>query len=156
MINSIKAGLNVYLLGLIMLPLAAILTGCTIKAETTKQTEQTAPKKDVAVTTQTPGNKINRDPYSERDFDGDLDYPAPAPTIAASKITKAAFDKIKVGMTLEDVEQSLGEKGMLVSTMDVNGRKTQIYKWSSDNFSSYIDVTVEGGKVIEKKNKGLK
>jgi hypothetical protein len=40
--------------------------------------------------------------------------------------------------------------------MDVNGRKTQIYKWSNDNFTSYIDVTIENGKVAEKKDKGLK
>jgi hypothetical protein len=99
---------------------------------------------------------MNQDPYSERQFDGDMEYSTPAPPKTSVKLTKAAFEKIKVGMTLAEVEKMLGDEGMLVSTMDVNGRKTQTYKWSNDNFTSYIDVVIENGKVAEKKDKGLK
>lgn len=155
MINFIRASKKGYFIGLILSTLAAISAGCVMKAETIKKPEPPAPKREAA-TTQTPGYRMNRDPYEERDFEGDMDYPAPAPTVVSRKITKADFYKIKTGMTLEEVENFLGDKGMLVSTMDVNGRKTRIYKWSSDNFTSYLDVTIENGKVVEKKEKGLK
>jgi hypothetical protein len=154
MINFIRA--NKHILGLILLTLAAISAGCTTKAETTRKTEPTEPKREVVETTQTPGYRMNQDPYYDRDFDSDMEYSTPTPTKSSATLTKASFGKIKVGMTLEEVEKLLDEKGMLVSTMDVNGRKTQIYKWSSDNFKSYIDVTIESGKVVEKKDKGLK
>ena len=154
MINFISA--NRHILGLILLTLAAISAGCTTKAETTRKTEPTAPQREVAETSQTPVYRMNQDPYYDRDFDSDMEYSTPSPTKSSATLTKTSFGKIKIGMTLEEVEKLLDEKGMLVSTMDVNGRKTQIYKWSSDNFQSYIDVTIEGGKVVEKKDKGLK
>lgn len=154
MINFIRV--NKHSLGLILLTLAAISAGCTTRAETTRKTEPTAPKREVAATTQTPGYRVNQDPYYDRDFDSDLEYSTPSPSKSSAALTRASFGRIRVGMTLEEVEKLLDEKGMLVSTMDVNGRQTQIYKWSNDNFTSYIDVTIEGGKVVEKKDKGLK
>ena len=154
-INIIKAGRSGHILGLILLAIAGFSAGCATKAETTRQTENNPPKREAAATTQTPSYRLDQDPYSERQFDADMEYSTPPPKPAV-KLTKAAFEKIKIGMTLGEVEKMLGDEGMLVSTMDVNGRKTQIYKWSSDNFTSYIDVTMENGKVIEKKDKGLK
>ena len=145
-----------HILGLILLAVAGISAGCTTRAETLKRNEQTAPKKEVATATQTPSYRMEEDPYFDRQFDGDMDYSMPAPKKSTANISKTTFEKVKVGMTLGEVEKVLGEEGMLVSTMDVNGRKTQIYKWSNDNFTSYIDVTIENTKVVEKKNKGLK
>jgi hypothetical protein len=145
-----------HILGLILLAVAGISIGCTTHAETIKRSEQPAAKKEVATTTQTPSYRMEEDPYFDRQFDGDLDYSVPAPKKSTAIVSKAAFSKIKVGMSLGEVEKILGEEGMLVSTMEVNGRKTQIYKWSNDNFTSYIDVTIENTKVVEKKNKGLK
>jgi len=154
--NLIRTSGKGHLLGLILLAVAAISAGCTTRAETIKRSEQPAPKKEVATTTQTPGYRMEEDPYFDRQFDGDMDYSMPAPKKSTANISRGAYEKVKVGMTLGEVEKVLGEEGMLVSTMDVNGRKTQIYKWSNDNFSSYIDVTIENTKVVEKKNKGLK
>ncbi len=59
-------------------------------------------------------------------------------------------------MMLSEVEKLTGESGMLVLSMKVNGRQTQVYKWSNNDFSRFIDVTVENDKVIGKKKKGLK
>jgi hypothetical protein len=157
MINFISTGKKGHILGVILLAIAGISAGCTTKAETTQKSEPPAAQKETATAARTPVYRTSQDPYSERQFDDDLEYSVPAPQKSpAVKLTRAAFAKIKVGMTLAEVEKMLGEEGMLVSTMDVNGRKTQIYKWSSDNFSSYVDVTVENGKVVEMKEKGLK
>jgi len=154
--NFIRTSKKGYIFGILILTFAGILAGCTTKAETVRQPAPATPQREVSATTQTPGYRTSQDPYSERQFDGDFEYSTPAPPKTSANLTKAMFDKIKVGMALEAVEKMMDEKGMLVSTMDVNGRKTQIYKWSNDNFSSYIDVTVENGKVVEKKDKGLK
>jgi len=156
MINFIRASIKGHLPGLILLAIAGISAGCAAKAETTGRTEPAAPQKETATTTQTPSVRLSHDPYSEREFDGDMEYSTPAPKKSAALLTKASFEKIKVGMPLAEVEKVLGEAGMLVSIMDFNGRKTQTYKWSNDNFTSYIDVVVEGGKVAEKKQQGLK
>lgn len=156
MLNFIRSSRKGYISVLLSLTIAAVLTGCTTKAETSRQSE-TPPKKEVAAATQTPGMRISETPYAERQLDGDYEYSTPAPRKNAPlALTKASFEKVKTGMTLDDVEKLMGEKGMLVSTMDINGRKTQIYKWSNNDFSSYIDVTIENGKVVEKKDKGLK
>jgi hypothetical protein len=137
------------------------LAGCAAQAETRTETAPVAQKYEVtqrqtAAAAQTPEMRLNRNPYAEMPQDGDLEYSMPAPNSSSPLLNKTVFDKIKPGMTLEAVEKLLDEKGMLVSTMDVNGRKTQIYKWSNDDFSRYIDVTIEKGKVVEKKDKGLK
>jgi hypothetical protein len=154
--NFIRARKMGHILGLIFLAVAGISVGCTTKAETTKPAEPAAPKKVAIAATQTPSARVTPDLYNERQLEDDLEYSSPSPRRPTSKVSRASYEKIKIGMTLEQVEKLIGEQGMLVSTMNVNGRKTQIYKWSSDNFSSYIDVTTEGGKVIEKKDKNLK
>jgi hypothetical protein len=156
MINLIRTSTTGHILGLVLIAIAGISAGCSAKAETIKQIEPPVQKREVAVTTQTPEMPLNRNPNFEMPQDGDLEYSTPAPKTTSAALTKLAFDKIKVGMNLAEVEKMLGDKGMLVSTMDINGRKTQTYKWSNDNFTSYIDVTVENNNVIEKKNKGLK
>lgn len=155
MINFIRTSKKGYILGL-LLTLAGISAGCATRAETVRQTEPPVPPRETAVATQTPGTRMNQDPYYERQFDGDMEYSTPAEQKTSENLNKATFTRIKPGMSLAEVEKMMGEKGMLVSTMDVNGRKTQTYKWSNDNFSTYIDVVIENGKVAEKKEKGLK
>ena len=155
-INFIKTNKQGHILGLILLAVAGISAGCTLKAETIQRNEPPVAVKETTTTTQTPSYRMSEDPYYDRQFDGDYEYSTPAPKKSAAVLSKSSFEKIKIGMTLGEVEKLLGEEGMLVSTMDVNGRKTQIYKWSNDNFTSYIDVTIENTKVVEKKNKGLK
>ena len=156
MINFIRTSNKGYILGLILLGIAGISAGCTTRAETVTRSEPSALQKETTSTTQTRGYQTEHDPYYDRQFDGEFDYSPPTPKPSAANLSKTYFEKIKIGMTLGEVEKLLGDEGMLVSTMDVNGRKTQIYKWSSDNFTSYIDVTIENTKVVEKKSKGLK
>ena len=156
MINFIRTSKTGHILGLLLLTVAGISAGCSAKAETVKQAEPPVQKKDVAAAAQTPEIRMTRNPYSEMPQDGDLEYSTPAPQKSSATLTKAVFDKIKVGMSLAEVEKMVGEKGMLVSSMDVNGKKTQTYKWSNDNFTTYIDVIIENNKIIEKKDKGLR
>ena len=167
--NFIKTNTQAHLIGLIFLGLAAVISaGCSTRAETVKPATANAPvaQKEAptpaptttAAPTQTPGaSRISEDSFSEPGHElGPGYYPSREQKKSSVSITKASFEKLENGMTLAQVEKLLGDEGMLVSMMDVNGRKTQIYKWSTDDFSSYIDVTIENGKLVDKKEKGLK
>lgn len=160
MINLINKSKKGHILGLILLAAAGISAGCSTKAESRQTTEPTIAKKEAAAPT--PALKTTPTADPERRFDGDfeddMEYstPKPAAKKSAVNISKATFEKIKTGMTLEEVEKLVGDEGMLVGTNIINGRTKKIYKWSNDNFSSYIDVTIENEKVIEKQDKNLK
>lgn len=158
MINLINK--KIHILGLILVAVAGISAGCSTRAESRQTSEPTVAKKE-PVTASSPAAKPSSMPDAERrfdgDFDGDMEYTTPAPSKkSAANINKASFEKIKIGMTLEEVEKIVGDKGMLVGTNIINGRTKYIYKWSNDNFSSYIDVTIENDKVSEKADKNLK
>jgi hypothetical protein len=160
--NIINIGKNGRLLGLLLLAAAGISAGCSTRAESRQAAEPTIAKKEAVTATPTPAIKTSTMPATERrfdgDFEGDMDYstPSTAKRTAPVNLNKATFEKIRIGMALEEVEKLVGEKGMLVGTNIVNGKTKKIYKWSNDNFSSYIDVTIENGKVIEKNDKNLK
>jgi len=159
--NLISNNKNGLILGLILLAAAGIFAGCSTKAESRQTNEPTIAKREAtpAPTPVKASPTLDPERRFDGDFEGDMEYSTPKPAAknsAAVNINKATFEKINVGMTLEEVEKLVGDKGMLVGTNLINGRKTQIYKWSNDNFTSYIDVTIENGKVAEKKDKNLK
>lgn len=71
------------------------------------------------------------------------------------KINQANFDKIKEGMSLEDVAKIFADQGMKISDMTVNGRHTEMYMWSTDNMKKKIKVTFEKDKVVEMEKVGF-
>lgn len=159
----INIGKNGRLLGLLLLAAAGISAGCSTRVESRQASEPAIAKKEAVTATPTPAIKTSTMPETDRRFDGDfeddMEYSTPSTskrTAAAVNLNKATFEKIRIGMTLEEVEKLVGEKGMLVGTNVVNGSTKKIYKFANDNFSSYIDVTLENGKVAEKRDKNLK
>lgn len=82
-----------------------------------------------------------------------------------SKMTKANFDKIQKGMTLEQVETILGgsgeedssPQGMTINDAGIAGSsresKDRIYVWKGDGAT--ITVVISGGKVVEARQTGL-
>src|SRR5690349_8018893 len=121
MLSVISADKKGYIVGLLILAAAAVLAGCTALAETSKP-EAAATKREVAAAEQKPDDdlRMTRNAYAEMPQDGDFEYSSPAPSMPKSTInlTKTTFGKIKTGMTLAEVEKLLGDRGMLVSTMD--------------------------------------
>jgi hypothetical protein len=108
--------------------------------------------------TQTPAMPAERRAETDdRRNRNDIDIEeAPVSEDDGKVVSKANFDKITNGMSYQQVVKALGgDKGMLVSTMNLNGRETQTYKWSNADYSKYIDVIFEKEKVVEKKQKGL-
>jgi hypothetical protein len=142
---------NIALYGTIML-LAAIYCGCASTAEPPAQTNANrAENRTVAVKSPEP----SRTPVEAVPPVSGPDAETAPNSVAGGSLSRANYEKIKEGMTLGEVEKILGGEGLKVSTMTVNGRETEIYKWTNDNFKSYIDVVFEKNKVVEKKEKGI-
>ena len=82
-----------------------------------------------------------------------------------SKLTKANFDQIKVGMTMTEVEKLLGgpgtedssPQGMTINEAGVAGSsrasKDRIFIWKEEGAT--VTVVFQDGKVVERRQTGL-
>lgn len=143
---------------------ASTLIGCTslagdAKQQPAKPADNTANKTVAVKPTSENANKETAPPKEAKTDNGGVtekgDIAPSGKSESANGLTAASYNKIEIGMTLAQIEKIVGEAGMKVSEMKVNGRETEIYKWASSDFGKYIDVTFEHGKAIEKKQKGL-
>ena len=77
-----------------------------------------------------------------------------------ASISLEEFNKIKTGMTYEEVCDIVGGEGTLGSSVDVgvgDEYKTEIYQWTgSGTIGANANVTFQGGKVMSKAQVGLK
>lgn len=79
-------------------------------------------------------------------------------TSSEDKITLKKFNKIKTGMTYEQVVEIIGEEGTTLSEVDITGDEeyhTVTYYWYAEDGISNANVTIQGGKVISKAQIGL-
>ena len=82
--------------------------------------------------------------------------PTPAPTAEPKKgeISYDSFQKVKTGMSLDDVKAILGDDPVLTSSSEIAGVKAEIYSWKGSGFSS-ITITFTNGKVSGRGQAGL-
>lgn len=81
---------------------------------------------------------------------------APKPK-ADNKMTKAKFDQIKNGMTLEEVNAIVGSAGELNSSSGEGDYKFEMYSWKgSGDLGANANVTLQADKVSGKAQFGLK
>lgn len=75
----------------------------------------------------------------------------------ANVLTKEKFEKIKNGMTYEEVVKIIGSKGTVLSETGEEGTDfhTVIYEFKTDGFMSNSNMTFQGGKLINKTQIGL-
>lgn len=85
----------------------------------------------------------------------DPEHYKPASNRASKIVTKANFDRIKIGMSYREAVEIFGDEGMQVSTVKAGDRETTVFKWTAPDFSQYIDLHFENDKVVEKKQKAL-
>ena len=71
------------------------------------------------------------------------------------KINQANFDKIREGMSLEDVGKIFIDSGFKISDMTIHGKHSEMYMWSTQDFKKKIRVTFEKEKVVEKEKDGF-
>lgn len=70
-------------------------------------------------------------------------------------ITKAAYKKIKSGMTYDEVIKAVGGEGELTGSSKVAGYTTKIYTWNGSSAGANATVTFQNGKVQSKAQVGL-
>ena len=73
-----------------------------------------------------------------------------------NKVTLEKFNKIKTGMTYEQVVEIIGEEGTLDSETELMNVKTQIYHWYAKNHMSNAIITFSNNKVTSKTQTALK
>jgi hypothetical protein len=135
---------------------AAAFTGCASQKNVVTQNDSTANNAS-GVARRTPEIKTEaRHVESLENHDSeDPEHYQPANNPASKTVTKANFDRIKIGMSYREAVEIFGDEGMQTSTMKAGDRETTIFKWTVPDFSKYIDLHFENDKVIGKKQKGL-
>lgn len=71
-------------------------------------------------------------------------------------VTMEKFTSIKEGMTYEEVVGVLGSEGEVMSSNEIAGIKTVMYKWDGASVMSNMNATFQNGKMVSKAQLGLK
>jgi len=72
-------------------------------------------------------------------------------------MSKAEFDKIKNGMTKDEVDQLVGGKGKLQDQSGDEDQKTEVYKYKGEGtVGANARITFKNGKVKDKQQSELK
>lgn len=74
---------------------------------------------------------------------------------SAVGVTKEGYESIKTGMKYEDVVKIFGKEGEEISSNDIAGYKTIVYKWSGEKALSAVTIIFQNGKVTSKSQFGL-
>ena len=72
-------------------------------------------------------------------------------------ITREEFNRIKAGMTYQEVKDIVGSAGTIVAESSIAGYTTVIVSWDGDpvNIGSNANVTFQNGVVVGKAQAGL-
>lgn len=74
-----------------------------------------------------------------------------------SGVNMENYSKIQTGMSYEEVVAILGKQGEEMSSNDIGGYRTIMYKWDGDTgFGANMNAMFQNGKLIQKAQFGLK
>jgi len=71
-------------------------------------------------------------------------------------ITLAKYMKLNTGMTYDDVVSILGKNGVELSSTEIAGIKSVMYKWDGVSFASNMNATFSNNQLVSKAQFGLK
>lgn len=91
--------------------------------------------------------EIVRDPFNASLPQSPL---APPPVV-----TRAKYERIREGMTYEQVREILGETGEELSRSDIGGYTTVMYSWKNSNGSN-MNAMFQNGRLVNKAQFGLR
>lgn len=74
----------------------------------------------------------------------------------AAGVTLSQFNSLYEGMTYEQVVDILGRPGEVISSSELLGVKTVMYKWDGTGFASNMNAMFQDGLMISKAQFGLK
>jgi uncharacterized lipoprotein YehR (DUF1307 family) len=84
---------------------------------------------------------------------------SPSKTSASNSsagVTMANFSQLKTGMTYAQVVKILGKDGEEMSSNEISGIKTVMYKWDGNGFGANMNAMFQNGKLMSKAQLGLK
>ena len=80
-----------------------------------------------------------------------------APQKNSPKISMEEFEKIKTGMSYEEVVSIIGGEGELTSQVDIAGYDTKMYTWQGEGgLGANANATFQNGALTSKAQLGLK
>jgi hypothetical protein len=71
-------------------------------------------------------------------------------------VTQANFQRLETGMSYYQAMAILGEDGEEISSNEIAGVKTVMYKWEGPGFGANMNAMFQNGKLISKAQSGLK
>lgn len=74
---------------------------------------------------------------------------------AAEGVTMAGYQRLQTGMTYRQVVAILGEEGEELSSNEIAGTRTVMYKWSTRFGTGNMNVMFQDDKMIQKAQFGL-
>jgi hypothetical protein len=84
----------------------------------------------------------------------ELSTPKPEDTTGVNMVN---YSKLQTGMSYEEVVSILGSNGEEMSSNDIAGYKSVMYKWDGDgSFGANLNAMFQNGKLIQKAQYGLK
>jgi len=108
------------------------------------------PKAEERATTDTPTSSQT----SSAGASDPANAPAAEPEEPASKVTLANFNRVRTGMSDNEVFSILGN-GEVLSESGEGEYHTIMYSWKADNGIANMNVMFQGGKVMSKAQLGL-
>jgi hypothetical protein len=75
---------------------------------------------------------------------------------SSAGVTMANFSQLKTGMTYAQVVKILGKDGEEMSSNEISGIKTVMYKWDGNGFAANMNAMFQNGKLMSKAQLGLK
>lgn len=149
---------------LVLIAIVGLFSGCRLLNQTSvnsnKQVNSSNTNKPVETPTTPPmvepAKKVepSNTPVTETNSNSTTENKSPKGSLG-DKINQANFDRIKEGMSLEEVAKIFADQGMKISDMTINGRHSEMYMWSTDDMKKKIKVTFEKDKVVEKEKDGF-
>lgn len=80
---------------------------------------------------------------------------AAAVVAESEKATKAEYDQLKTGMSYEEAALILGSDGEELSSNELGGYKTVMYKWKGNGLGANMNATFQNDKLVSKAQMGL-
>jgi Domain of Unknown Function with PDB structure (DUF3862) len=80
----------------------------------------------------------------------------PSASSNSAGVTMANYDRLKTGIKYVEVVKALGKEGTEMSSSEISGIKTIMYKWDGEGFGANMNVMIQNNKLVSKAQFGLK
>ena len=105
------------------------------------------------------GNKTKSPNAGSNSVPNKTELLAPAPVEQSKEqtgVNMQNYTTLQTGMTYEEVVSILGKQGEEMSSTDMGGYKTIMYKWNGDSgFGANMNAMFQNGKLVSKAQLGL-